>query len=50
LLTDAECAEAFEQLKKEVAALLQYLMTHHLGNLLTELRGKNIGQQAAKSI
>jgi hypothetical protein len=50
LLTDAEYAEGFEQMKKEAAAFLQYLMTHDRGNLPSELRGEDMGQQAAKSI
>ncbi len=41
LLPDEEYAEGFEQMKKEAAAFLQYLMTHDLGNLPGELRGEN---------
>jgi hypothetical protein len=44
LLTDEEYAEGFEQMKKEAAAFLQYLMTHDLGNLPSELRGENVWQ------
>jgi hypothetical protein len=44
LLTDEEYAEGFEQMKKEAAAFLRYLMTHDMGNLPSELRGENAGQ------
>jgi hypothetical protein len=39
LLTDEEYAEGFEQMKKEAAVFLQYLMTHDSENLPGELRG-----------
>jgi hypothetical protein len=43
-LTDEDYAEGFEQMKEEVAAFLQYLMTHDVGNLPVELRGEDVGQ------
>jgi hypothetical protein len=49
-LTDEEYARGFEEMKKEAAAFLRYLMTHDLGNLPSELRGKNVGDRAAKSM
>jgi hypothetical protein len=50
LLTDEEYAHGFEEMKKEAAAFLQYLMTDDIGSLPTELRGENVEQRAAKSI
>jgi hypothetical protein len=50
LLTDQEYAEGFEQMKKEAAAFLGYLMTHDMGNLPSELRGENPEQRAPESI
>jgi hypothetical protein len=50
LLTDEEYAHGFEEMKKEAAAFLQYLMTHDIGSLPSELRGENVEQRAAKSI
>jgi hypothetical protein len=41
LLTDEEYAEGFQQMKKEAAVFLQYLMTHDSGNLPIELREEN---------
>jgi hypothetical protein len=41
LLTDEEYADGFQQMKKEAAVFLQYLMTHDSGNLPIELRGEN---------
>ena len=40
LLTDEEYTEGFEQMKKEAAAFLQYIMTHDFGSLPRELRGE----------
>jgi hypothetical protein len=40
-LTDEEFAKKFEQMKKEVPALLQYFVTHDFGDLPGEFRGEN---------
>jgi len=40
-LTDEEYAERFEQMKKELPALLQYLRTHDFGDLPGKFRGEN---------
>ena len=37
-MTEEEYAEGFEQMKKEAAPFLQYLITHDFGNLPRELR------------
>jgi hypothetical protein len=50
LLTDEEYADGFQQMKKEAAAFLQYLMTHDMGNLPDELRGEDVGQRPPESI
>jgi hypothetical protein len=39
--TDEEYAEKFEQMKQEVPALLQYLMTHDFDDLPGKFRGEN---------
>jgi hypothetical protein len=49
LLTDEQYAEGFEQMKKEAAGFLRYLMTHDMGNLPNELRGEN-GQRTPESV
>jgi hypothetical protein len=41
LMTEEEYAEGFEQMKKEAAPFLEYLITHDFGNLPRELRGEN---------
>jgi hypothetical protein len=41
LMTAEEYAEGFEQMKKEAAPFLQYLITHDSENLPRELRGEN---------
>jgi hypothetical protein len=41
LMTEEEYAEGFEQMKKEAAPFLQYLITHDFGNLPRELRREN---------
>ena len=40
-LTDEEFAEKFEQMKKEVPAFLQHLMTHDFGDLPEKFRGED---------